>query len=138
MASVWVIRGNHPVNDDAGGGHVQPNGPCDLCDFAMFFHLHSQSSDIRKKDQRNDASRQENMRNQDDEVHGSNPPFPSEFGGFGGQVKGNITDQKQHAQDQGRRRKRSVHLDVFVFNGDECTDEAQKGRAVEVSVQLGK
>ena len=124
MASVRVIRGNHPVNDDAGGGHVQPNGPGDLCNFAMFFHLHSQSSNICEKDQRNDTGGQENMRNQDDEVHRSNPPFPSEFGGFGGQVKGNVTDQKQHAQDQGRRRKRSMHLDVLVFNGDECTDEA--------------
>ena len=53
-------------------------------------------------------------------------------------MKGNVTHQKQHAQDQGRRRKRSVNLDVLIFNGDECTDEAQKGRAIEASIQLGK
>ena len=138
MASVRVIRGDHPVNDDAGRGHVQPNGPCDFCDFAVFFYLHAQSSDIREEDQRNDSSGQENMRNQDDEVHRSNPSFPSEFGGFGGQVKGNVTDQKQNAQGQGRRRKRPVYLDVLVFDGDECADEAKKGRTIEVRIQLGK
>ena len=133
-----VIRGNHPVNDDAGRGHIQPNGPCDFCDFAVLFHLHAQSSNIREEDQRNDTSGQENVRNQNDEVHRTYPPFSSEFGGFGGQVKGNVTDQKQHAEDQGRRGKRSVHLDVLVFNGNECTDEAKKGRAIEARIQLGK
>ena len=76
------------------------------------------------------------MRNQDDEVHRSNPSFPTEFGGFGGQVKGNVTDQKQHAQGQGRRRKRSVHLNVLVFDGKEGTDEAKKGRTIEVRIQF--
>ena len=130
-----VAAPQHQVHDDAGDGHVEPDGEGDPGDLPVPVEALLERADERRYRERWHGDGEDRVRQKDRQVDGAHPAGARVARGAGLEVIREIADEEERRDGQGREHAAPVRLAAARLDERESRDEKHRARPVEAGVE---